>query len=660
MRRWALIPLILWSLMAKGFDWKPPIALSHQGEPLEVRLEITDLASVKPAQLFPLLASELAFTERGIDRPEYLSGLTYAIDSIGDRVDLVIRTATAWNKSDLTTLIEVFTPNGPVSIPVSVQIAMKHVSITQADSKLVSQKPDMRITANEGLTVPASSTKVKNKILVVKNGSTLWRLANIVKPDALTIEQVMMALYDENPDAFEYNNVNALEKGKTLAVPSVERLAQESAIGAAKRFDAHMKAPKKSFPLTPRPASEPVDKKVERRLIETQDQAASVSDKQETEELAVSATNQATEPLDQPQVPRNSAPHLLPNPAVNNILSFEVTELLEKITSLESKLNAMDVKFEEIATEAREKPPIEIRIPESQEPPTKTEFDEKIMALESKLDAMDAKVDVIAIEAKENSAATLSASESMQARTDPEYDLAEWLPSRAELEVYLQTVLGPDFDIDGWVPSWDQVEAFSATDLGKGVLILVAMVAIIIAGFRVFKDKHSSAKPDGSTPDTPSPQVPDLNFTATLESVSNPGTTSNPEEGALESAIERLKAEIEEPTKQEEIAVKETAIERLKSKIENPERQQEAEELYAGTDDSLIDAFSADTLNQNPEWGEDPDDEADVASHQLELAQNYLDMGMAQTAIELLERVLVSPDRASAEKARALLDAHKT
>ena len=79
----------------QGFDWKPPIALSHQGEPLEVP-EITDLASVKPAQLFPLLASELAFTERGIDRPEYLSGLTYAIDSAGDRVDLVIRTATAW------------------------------------------------------------------------------------------------------------------------------------------------------------------------------------------------------------------------------------------------------------------------------------------------------------------------------------------------------------------------------------------------------------------------------------------------------------------------------------------------------------------------------------------------------------------------------------
>ena len=45
---------------------------------------------------------------------------------------------------------------------------------------------------------------------------------------------------------------------------------------------------------------------------------------------------------------------------------------------------------------------------------------------------------------------------------------------------------------------------------------------------------------------------------------------------------------------------------------------------------------------------------------QLELAQNYLDMGMTQTAIELLERVSVSPDQASAEKARALLDVHRS
>ena len=663
MRYLALIPLILWSLMANGFDWKPPIALSHQGEPLEVRLEIRNLALVKASQLFPLLASELAFTEQGIDRPEYLSGLTYAIDSTGDQVDLVIRTATAWNKSDLTTLIEVFTPNGPVSIPVSVQIAKKPVLTKQPDSKLVSQKPDIKITANEGSTVPAASTKVKNKILIVRNGSTLWRLANTVKPDSLTIEQVMMALYDENPDTFEYNNVNALEKGKTLVVPSVERLAQESAIDAAKRFDAHMKAPTKNFPRTPRPATELVNKKSKPKLTSIPnkpDLSPSVSDTQETEEFSISATTQTTEPLDWPQIQQNRVSGLTPNPALNDTGSLEVTELLEKITSLESKLDAMDAKFEEIATEAREKQVVEVRIPDSQVPPTKSEFDEKIMALESKLDAMDAKVEVIASEATENSEPSFSEAETMQAKTDLGYNLTSFLPSRAKIEAYLQTVLGLDFDIDEWLPSWDQVKALSRTDLGKGALILVAVVACILVGFRVFKKTRSNATSDGPISDPPSAQVPEQNFTATLELVSNPEGTTAPEKEALETAIERLKAEIEEPTKQKEPAISETAIERLKSRIENPESQQKAEELYAGTDDSLIDAFSADTLNQNPEWGEDPDDEADVASHQLELAKNYLDMGMTQTAIELLERVLVSPDHASAKKARSLLDVHKT
>ncbi|NCX49850.1 MAG: hypothetical protein EBW81_10245, partial [Gammaproteobacteria bacterium] len=70
--------------------------------------------------------------------------------------------------------------------------------------------------------------------------------------------------------------------------------------------------------------------------------------------------------------------------------------------------------------------------------------------------------------------------------------------------------------------------------------------------------------------------------------------------------------------------------------------------------------YDVDNDNDGVPDGEDPDDEADVASHQLELAQNYLDMGMTQTAIELLERVSVSPDQASAEKARALLDVHRS
>ncbi len=257
MTRLCILPILFWSMLASAFDWKGPIAVSHQGEPLEVRLEVTNLGSVTPTQLFPLLASESAFTARGIDRPEYLSGLTYAMDSTNGRVELVLRTATAWTRPELTTLVEVFTPDGPVLIPVSVGIGPKPV----AQSKLAQGSPDQVPVVKSNspevvAAVKASEREADRSVvdepttLTIRNGSTLWRLAKRVQPKNLTIEQVMMALYDENPGAFEYNNANALEKGHTSPVPSVERMGQESAVAAKRRFDAHMEAPKKDFPRT--------------------------------------------------------------------------------------------------------------------------------------------------------------------------------------------------------------------------------------------------------------------------------------------------------------------------------------------------------------------------------------------------------------------------
>jgi FimV-like protein len=248
---------------------------------------------------------------------------------------------------------------------------------------------------------------------------------------------------------------------------------------------------------------------------------------------------------------------------VVTVISPEVTELLEKITNLENKLDAVDAKVEAIANEAQANKPSPLPLPEPKVESTKSE-------------TRDA-----------------------------------WMPTRAE------------------------IEAFMGTDVGKGVLIFVALSAIVLIGSRFFGGK--AAVSDEAAPvETPQMPVP---ATPTVEDAE-----VSPASSYADNNSEAL----------------ETAIERLKSKIEDPEKLKEAEELYSAGDDALIDAFSADALNKNPEWGEDPDDEADVASHQLELAQNYLDMGMTQTAIELLERVSVSPDQASAEKARALLDVHRS
>ena len=604
------LPLVIWSVVAQAFDWSTPVAVTHQGEPLEVRLEVTNLAPVSATQLFPLLASETAFTERGIDRPEYLSGLTYAVDTTGGRIALVIRTATAWTQPDLTTLVEVFTPAGPVLIPVSVQVAQKPTASSvvateepiresPVEAPVVSPavegiKPSVETEGNASNQNVADVTKPRQQTLLVQNGSTLWRLAKRVQPPNLTIEQVMMALYDENPGAFEYNNVNALEKGKTLVIPSQARMEQESALNAKQRFDAHMKAPKQDFPRTTpsRPQAitatpEPVVTPVEPEVV-VEESAEAKSEPAPTVEQDPSVSSDTpTDTQSMKQEPVDSIATLTSQ--VVTVIAPEVTELLEKITYLESKLDAMDAKVEAIRSEAKESRQVSQPLPQRQKEQPSTEF-----------------------------------------------DIEEWLPTWEQIDAFFATELGKGV-IEEWLPTREQIDAFFATELGKGVLIFVAVVILMWLGLRVYGRQEPM-----QTASHRAPLAPPLAEAAPTESLSAATEIQAPVTGDVGS--EAL----------------ESAIERLKSKIEDPAKFQEAEELYSAGDDSLIDAFSADALNQNPEWGEDPDDEADVAAHQLELAQNYLDMGMTQTAIELLQRVSVSPDQASAEKARALLDVHQS
>ena len=35
MTRLCILPILFWSMLASAFDWKGPIAVSHQGEPLK-------------------------------------------------------------------------------------------------------------------------------------------------------------------------------------------------------------------------------------------------------------------------------------------------------------------------------------------------------------------------------------------------------------------------------------------------------------------------------------------------------------------------------------------------------------------------------------------------------------------------------------------------
>lgn len=72
----------------------------------------------------------------------------------------------------------------------------------------------------------------------VQANDTLWKLANAYRPADVSVQQMMMALFLANPDAFGNNNINVLKRGAILRMPErgeIESLTQSEAIAQARQ-----------------------------------------------------------------------------------------------------------------------------------------------------------------------------------------------------------------------------------------------------------------------------------------------------------------------------------------------------------------------------------------------------------------------------------------
>jgi len=71
----------------------------------------------------------------------------------------------------------------------------------------------------------------------VKRGDTLYEIAQHLRKDSsVTLNQVMMALYETNPRAFYGNNVNNLRAGRILQVPDIGTVKGRSVSSANRQF----------------------------------------------------------------------------------------------------------------------------------------------------------------------------------------------------------------------------------------------------------------------------------------------------------------------------------------------------------------------------------------------------------------------------------------
>ncbi|HUQ52656.1 MAG TPA: FimV/HubP family polar landmark protein, partial [Gammaproteobacteria bacterium] len=259
--RWGITPLLAapagaWALGLGDIELQ-----SALNQPL--RAEIALSATADELQgLKVMLAAPDMFERRGIDRPDFLNRLDVRVvtDRSGRSV-VQVSSRESIAEPFVTLLIEATWPRGrnikeytvlldpPVFLPApaappAVQPAETRTSGNNAPGGQINRPtpaapsaerapapapapaPAVREPATEPPVSRAAPPAPRAPVAAtggsygpVQRAETLWAIADRLRPDGVTINQMMIAIYQTNPAAFG-GNINVLRAGSTLRLPA--------------------------------------------------------------------------------------------------------------------------------------------------------------------------------------------------------------------------------------------------------------------------------------------------------------------------------------------------------------------------------------------------------------------------------------------------------
>jgi pilus assembly protein FimV len=222
--------------------------LSSLGQPLRAEIELTSVSRDEAGALAAKLASLDAFRQANIDFNSALTSLHFSVEQRGERQFIRVTSAQPLNEPFVDMLLELSGPNGrlvreytflldPADLRTaqSAQVAPAPVPEASAARAPQASAPSTPVPAAE---VPAlarkaapsraarvaiprgASAEAQSGEYKVRNGDSLAKIASQVKPAGVSLDQMLVALFQSNPDAFAGNNMNRLKAGQILSVPS--------------------------------------------------------------------------------------------------------------------------------------------------------------------------------------------------------------------------------------------------------------------------------------------------------------------------------------------------------------------------------------------------------------------------------------------------------
>jgi pilus assembly protein FimV len=211
------------------------------GEPLRAEIELLSVTPAEIASLTAKIAPEATYAAQGIERPASHRDINVQITKSASGKDILkLRSDQPMTEPFLDMLVEVEWETGRVLREYTVLLDPPGYNNAIATPQI--QKPAVKSVNNLAekspapitQTKPASSTTSTATPVATKNteaddyltrkGDTLSTIARRLKPEGISLDQMLVGLFEANPEAFSGNNMNRLKVGKILQTPSEEAL----------------------------------------------------------------------------------------------------------------------------------------------------------------------------------------------------------------------------------------------------------------------------------------------------------------------------------------------------------------------------------------------------------------------------------------------------
>lgn len=232
------------------------------------------LSGEKPSDIQVSLAPPDKFNEAGIPWSYFLSKLKFQTVARPDGSSYIKLTSTEPLKEPfLDFLLQVTWPQGNLYREFTVLVDPPAV-YTQPSAPVINSPatyaapepyalPAGRPLRGDQAHGPGTTLLNDNRYGPTRRNDTLWKIAEQVRRDPeVSVEQVLMALFRQNPEAFYKDNVNALAAGKILRIPdreSVLSLTRKEALAELRRQTAHWNDRLADAPAETAPEPEPLD-----------------------------------------------------------------------------------------------------------------------------------------------------------------------------------------------------------------------------------------------------------------------------------------------------------------------------------------------------------------------------------------------------------------